>query len=160
MTIYIYVLCNTTYFLTFPEVAIVRCSRKYLFLKYGRKMRLQYFFRGLPMLMASSLRQVLQTYSEIQFFCSAIQYIKGPKTASGKCTWSIDRLFRNCLWWSSYYSWLAEFPPIPSPPQVHHSPKWVICSLLSQTEELPKLLSSRHIRKSLSLYLSSILKHG
>ena len=26
-------------FCTFPEVAIVRCSRKYLFLKYGRKIR-------------------------------------------------------------------------------------------------------------------------
>ena len=36
---YIFILRNTTYFVTFPEVAIVRCPRKYLFLKYGRKIR-------------------------------------------------------------------------------------------------------------------------
>ena len=39
MPIYIYVLRNFTYFVTFPKVAVVRCSRKYLFLKYGRKIR-------------------------------------------------------------------------------------------------------------------------
>ena len=33
------------------------------------------FFRGFPVLMVSSLRQVLQTYSEIYLFCGAIQYI-------------------------------------------------------------------------------------
>ena len=55
MPIYIYIFC------TFPEVAIVRCSTKYLFLKYDRKVRaeflemlqrLQYIF-----IMASSLRK-------------------------------------------------------------------------------------------------------
>ena len=52
-------------FCIFPEVAIVRCSRKYLFLKYGRKTRAEFlemleaaiFFRDLPVLIASSLRQ-------------------------------------------------------------------------------------------------------
>ena len=52
-------------FCTFPEVAIVSCSRKYLFLKYDRKIRAKFlemleatiFFRGLPVLVASSLRQ-------------------------------------------------------------------------------------------------------
>ena len=41
-------------FVTFPEVTIVRCSRKYLFLKYGRKIRAKFlemlegaiFFQG------------------------------------------------------------------------------------------------------------------
>ena len=33
------------------------------------------FLKGLYVLMASSLRQVLHTYSEICIFCSAIQYI-------------------------------------------------------------------------------------
>ena len=73
MPIYIYILSNTKYFVTFPEVAIVRCSRKYLFFKYGRNIRAKFlgmlesaiFFRSLPVLMVSSLRQVLQTYSEI-----------------------------------------------------------------------------------------------
>ena len=37
------------------------------------------FFQGFPVLMASSLRQVLQTYSEICIFCSAIQYIVSKK---------------------------------------------------------------------------------
>ena len=39
MPINIYILCNTTYFAAFPEVAIVRYSGKYLFLKYDRKIR-------------------------------------------------------------------------------------------------------------------------
>ena len=34
--------CNTTYFVAFPEVTIVRCSRKYLFLKYSRKKRAKF----------------------------------------------------------------------------------------------------------------------
>ena len=65
MPIYIYRLCNATYFVTFPEVATVRCSRKYLFLKYGRKIRAEFlemleaaiFFQGFAVLMVSSLTQ-------------------------------------------------------------------------------------------------------
>ena len=54
MPIYIYILCSATYFVTFPEVAIVRCSGKYLFLKYRREIRAKFlemlvaaiFFQG------------------------------------------------------------------------------------------------------------------
>ena len=38
---------------------------------------------GFPVIMASSLRQVLQTYSEICIFCSAIQYIVSKKQPVG-----------------------------------------------------------------------------
>ena len=60
MYIYIYIYicnttCNTTYFVTFSEVTIVRCSRKCLFLKYGRKrakflemLEAAIFFQGFP----------------------------------------------------------------------------------------------------------------
>ena len=42
------------HFVTFPEVTIVRCSRKHLFLKYGKKVRAEFlemleaaiFFQG------------------------------------------------------------------------------------------------------------------
>ena len=57
--------CNK--FCTFPEVAIVRCSTKYLVLNYATKFRAEFlemldaaiFFRGFPMLMTSSLRHFL-----------------------------------------------------------------------------------------------------
>ena len=42
-----------------------------------------HFFRGFPVLMVSSLRQVLQTYSEICIFCSVIQYIESKKQPVG-----------------------------------------------------------------------------
>ena len=40
-------------------------------------------FRDFPVLMASSLRQTLQAYSEICIFCSAIQYIVSKKQPVG-----------------------------------------------------------------------------
>ena len=41
VNIYLHIMqCNI--FCTFPEVAIVKCSRKYLFLKYGRKIRAEF----------------------------------------------------------------------------------------------------------------------
>ena len=54
MPIYVCVLSNATYFVTFPDVAIVRCSRKYLFLKFSKKIRAEFleilevaiFFQG------------------------------------------------------------------------------------------------------------------
>ena len=60
------------------------------------------FFRGLPVSIASS---ILLTYSEICIFflyCDSIHSVQ--ETASGKATWSVGGLFRNCLWWSSFYS--------------------------------------------------------
>ena len=45
--------------------------------------RLQYFFRGFPVLMASSLRQLLEIYPEICIFCSTIQYIVSKKQPVG-----------------------------------------------------------------------------
>ena len=41
------------------------------------------FFEGFPVLMASSLRQILQTHSEICFFCSGIQYTVSKKQPVG-----------------------------------------------------------------------------
>ena len=72
-------------------MTIVRCSRKYLFLKYGRKIRAKFlemlqaaiFFSGFPVLMAGSLRQVLRTYSGICLFCRAIQYMVSQKQPVG-----------------------------------------------------------------------------
>ena len=52
--------------------------------------RLQYFFRGFPVSTASSLRQVLQTYSEIRVFCSVIRYIMWE--VHKKCWRSISKL--------------------------------------------------------------------
>ena len=43
------------------------------------------------MLMASSSRQVLQTYSEICIFCSVIQYIASKKQPVG----SVQEVCRN-----------------------------------------------------------------
>ena len=42
-------------------------------------LEIQYFYRSFPVLMDSSLRQVLQRCSEICIFCSAIQYIVPQK---------------------------------------------------------------------------------
>ena len=44
---------------------------------------MQCIFRGVPVLMASYLRQVLQTYAEICIFCSAMQYIVSKKQPVG-----------------------------------------------------------------------------
>ena len=41
------------------------------------------FFKGFPVLMVSSLRQVLQIYSERCIFCSAVQYIVSRKQPVG-----------------------------------------------------------------------------
>ena len=68
--------CNTTYFATFPEVTIVRCSKKYLFLKYDRKIRAEF----LEMLEDA---MYFQTYAEICIFCSAMQYIVSKKQPVG-----------------------------------------------------------------------------
>ena len=72
-------------FCTFPEVAIVRCSRKYLFLKYGRKIRAEFLemleaaivFQGFAR--GQFFKTILQTYSDICIFCSVIQYIVSKK---------------------------------------------------------------------------------
>ena len=101
--------------------------------------------------MTSSLRQFCRHIQKYTFF-SAIQY-SVQETASGKCTWSVGGLFRNCLWWSSFYR-LVNLHSFLQPLALEHlSPKWVICPLFPQTEQLPKLLCSRHIRNRLRVYL-------
>ena len=75
MPIYIYILCNTTYFVTFPKVAIVRCSRKYLLLKCGRQIRVEFlemlevaiFSQGFARVNGQLFKTILQTYSEYAF---------------------------------------------------------------------------------------------
>ena len=103
--------------------------------------------------MAGSLRQVLQTYSEICLFCSAIQYVVSKKQPVGSAhevlAESSKTVFDEAHFivnWHSFLQPLAlsrlTFPPSESfvPP----SP---------QAEQLPKRLSSRHIRNSFSVYL-------
>ena len=67
---------NTTNFVTFLEVTIVRCSRKYLFRQYGRKIGAEFLemreaainFQVFSVLITSYLRQVFQRHSEICIF--------------------------------------------------------------------------------------------
>ena len=91
MPICIYILCNTTYFVTFPKVAIGRCSRKYLLLKCGRKIRAEFlemlevaiFSQGFARVNGQFFETILQTYSEICISCRAIQYILSNKQPVG-----------------------------------------------------------------------------
>ena len=104
--------------------------------------------------MASSFRQVLQTYSEICIFCSVIQYIVPKKQPVGSAhevlAESLETVFDDeAHFIVNLHNFLQPlalprhtFPP--SEPFVPHPP---------QAEQLPKLLSSRHIRNSLSVYL-------
>ena len=103
--------------------------------------------------MASSLRQVLQTYSEICIFCSAIQYIVSKKQPVGSAhevlAESLETVFDDeAHFIVNLHNFLQPLalPRHPFPQMSHFSP-------ISQTEQLPKLLSSRHIRNSLSVYL-------
>ena len=146
MPIYIYILCTTTYFVTFPEVSIEKCSGKYLFLKYRRKVRAGFleiletaiFFHGFAHVNGWFFKTLLQTYSEICIFCSSIQYIVSKKQAVGSA---------HELSTDSSESSLMKL--------IRHTflPKWVVCPPFPQAEQLPKLFSSRHIRNSLSVYL-------
>ena len=103
MPIYIYILCNTTYCVTFSEVSIEKCSGKYLFLKYRRKVRAGFlemletaiFFQGFAHVNGWFFNTILQTHSEICNFCSSIQYIV-PKNSQPevhmKCQRTLQKL--------------------------------------------------------------------
>ena len=90
------------------------------------------------MLMVSSLRQVLQTYSQIYIFCSVIQYIESIKQSVGSAHEVLAESLENVFGEVHFIVNLLNFlqPPYP------------------QAEQLPKLPSSRHISKSLSVHLS------
>ena len=108
--------------------------------------------------MARPLRQVLQTYSEIYIFCSVIQYImqyikqhiKQPVGGAHELlTESLETAFDEAHFTVNLYNFLQSLalprhtcPP--SEPFVPHSPR---------QNNTPNLLSSRHIRNSLSVYL-------
>ena len=63
---------------------IVRGSRKYSFLKYGRKIRVEFLeMLEASILMDSSFRQFFQIYSEVCIFCSVIQYKASKKQPVG-----------------------------------------------------------------------------
>ena len=113
------------------------------------------FFKGFPMSMGSSFRQVLQTYSEICIFCSAIQYIVSKKQrvgiAYGVLAESLETVFDDEAYFivnlHNYLQPLAlprhsfyrnDEPFLPHPPEA---------------EKIPKLLSSKHIRNIFSVYL-------
>ena len=148
-------------FCTFPKVAIVRCSSKYLFLKYGRKIRAGFlemleaaiFFQGFARVNGQFFKTILQTYSDMCIFCSAIQYIVSKKQPLGIALQvsadSSEIVFDESHFMVKLHSFLQPlllprytFPP--SEAFVPHSP---------QVEQFPKLLTSRHIRNSL-VYLS------
>ena len=104
--------------------------------------------------MASSLRQVLQTYSEICIFCRAIQYILSKKEP----VWSAHELLAESLGTAfddetHFTVNLHNFLQLLALARNPFSPKWAISPRSPQVEQLPKLLSSRHIRSSFSVYL-------
>ena len=88
--------------------------------------------------MVSSLRQVLQTYSQIHIFCSVIQYIESIKQPVGSAHEVLAESLENVFDEVHFIVNLLNFLQPPS----------------SQAEQLPKLPSSRHISKSLSVHLS------
>ena len=65
----------------------MRCSGKYLFLKYRREIRAKFlemleaaiFFQGFSRVNGKFFKAILQMCSEICIFCSAIQYILPKK---------------------------------------------------------------------------------
>ena len=87
--------------------------------------------------MASSLREVLQTYSEICIFCSTIQNIVCKKQPVGSAHEVLAESLKTTFDEAHVIVNLHNF----------------LQSLARQAEQLPKLLSSRHIRNSLSVYL-------
>ena len=87
--------CNTVYSVTFSEETIVRCSTKYLFLKYGRKIRkveflkiLQgaVFFQGFPRVNGQFFKtSFADIFRKMHFLlCDSIYRVQ--ETPSGKCT--------------------------------------------------------------------------
>ena len=74
MPIYIYILCNATYFPHFQKWPLWGTQGKLVF-KISQKDKGRIF----TVLMASSFKTILQTYSDIRIFCSVIQYIVSKK---------------------------------------------------------------------------------
>ena len=86
MPTYIYILCNKTYFVIFPEVAIVRWSRKYWQKDKGRifrNVRGCNIFSGVCRVNGQFFNTILWSYSDICIFCSANQYIVSKKQLVG-----------------------------------------------------------------------------
>ena len=103
--------------------------------------------------MVSSFRQFLKTYSEICTFYSAIQYIlskKQPVESANEVLaeyWKLSLMMKLILQ-SIFIIYTNPQPSSGTPfPQTSHF------SSIPQAEQLLKLLSSRHIRNSLSVYL-------
>ena len=102
-------------------------------------------FRDFPVLMASSLRQALQAHSEICLFCSAIQYIVFKKQTVG----SAHEVFDEPHFIVNLHNFLQSL----ALPRYNFPPSEPFASHPSQAEQFSKLLSFRHIRNSLSVYL-------
>ena len=104
------------------------------------------------MLMTGSLRQVLLAYSEICLFCSAIQYIVSKKQPVGSAhevlAESSETVIDEAHFIVNMHSFLQ-----PLALSRHTFPPSELSPIPPQAEQLPKLLSSRHIRNSLSAYL-------
>ena len=109
MPIYVCVLSNATYFVTFPDVAIVRCSRKYLFLKYGKKIGAEFleilevaiFFQGFARITGQFLffkTSFADIFRNIHFFVVRF-YMQSKKQSVGSAhevsTDSSERVFED-----------------------------------------------------------------
>ena len=117
------------------------------------------FFKGFPVSMASSLRQVLQTYSEICFFCSAIRYIVSKKQPVGSAyevlTESLETVFDDeAHFIVKLYNFLQPLalPRHPFPQTSHFSP----ISPGRTTSKIPLLYT---LETALVCIFSSILNH-
>ena len=93
--------------------------------------------------MPGSLRQVWQTYSEICLFCSAIQYIVSKKQPVGSAHEVLAESSKTVFDEAHFIVNLHSF----------FQPQSESFISLPQAEQLPKLLSSRHIRNSVIVYL-------
>ena len=115
-------------------------------------LEMQYFFRGFPVLMDSSLRQVFQTCSEICIFCSAIQYIVSQKQPLESAREVLVELSETVFDETHFIVNLHSFlQPLAHPR--HIFPQVSSLSSILRAKQLPKLLFSRHIRNSFHVYL-------
>ena len=135
---YIFILCNTTYFVTFPEVAIEVPQEIIVFEicqkdkgRFFRNVRgCNIFFKGLPTLMASSLRQFWRHIQKYAFFVVRlnIQYSRNSQWEVRMTVFDEVHLQLICIVSSSPY----PSPSTPFPQMSRLSPI-PLCRTASKT---------------------------
>ena len=112
------------------------------------------FFQKFPNVNGQFLKTIFQeTYLEICIFCSAVQCIVSKKQPVGSAhevlAESLETTFDE-----AYLQLICIVSSNPQPsPATPFPPSESFISHPPQTEQLPKFLSSRHMRNSLSVYL-------